>query len=400
MAIIAITAPRARSAPEPILTAPMLSIAGVMLSAMSSFYLLLSAIPAHASAIAGISGAGAATGALMAATIVGEIAAPQVTNRVGRKVALGLALAVLGPACLSAFPASLALLLLNCAVRGLALGVLLVAAGGLSAQMAPPSRRAEAMSISGVASAVPAIVAVPLGPWVLTNLGAGWTAVCAAAVAFTALAAIAVLPSERKIETDEAHCLPPLGAAIGPAISLGCGAVLVGATVTFLPLAHPEAASGTVTLGLLLQGLGAAVTRWLSARHVDRHGTRLPMLAGLAACVVAAIGLAAAGEAEVLFGMLLSGIAFGVLQTATLAELLARAAPSQVDGASALWNGAYDAGLGIGGIAFGGLATAVGFSTAFVATAGVSTLVALLHLAASKGTVNAEAPSSFGQRIS
>ena len=98
--------------------------------------------------------------------------------------------------------------------------------------------------------------------------------------------------------------------------------------------------------------------------------------------------------------MLLSGIAFGVLQTATLAELLARAAPSQVDGASALWNGAYDAGLGIGGIAFGGLATAVGFSTAFVATAGVSTLVALLHLAASKGTVNAEAPSSFGQRIS
>ncbi|TRC71255.1 MFS transporter [Mesorhizobium sp. WSM4307] len=385
MATTAITAPRARTAPEPILTAPMLSIAGVMLSAMSSFYLLLSAIPAHASAVGGTSGAGAATGALMAATIVGEIAAPQVINRAGRRSALALALGLLGLGCLTAFPASLALLLLNCAVRGLALGVLLVAASGLSAQIAPPSRRAEAMSISGVASAVPAIVAVPLGPWVLTNLGAPGTAVCAATLAFAALAATALLPSERKIETHEAHRLPPLGVAIGPAISLGCGAVLVGATVTFLPLAHPEATSGTIMLGLLLQGLGATVTRWLSARHVDRHGTRLPMLAGLAACVVAAIGLAATGEAEVLCGVLLSGIAFGVLQTATLAELLARAAPSQVDGAGALWNGAYDAGLGIGGIAFGGLATAVGFSTAFVATAGVFTLVALLHLATTKG---------------
>jgi len=41
-----------------ILTPTMLTLAGVMLTAMGSFYLLLSAIPAHATALGGASAAG------------------------------------------------------------------------------------------------------------------------------------------------------------------------------------------------------------------------------------------------------------------------------------------------------------------------------------------------------
>ncbi|AZO28448.1 MAG: hypothetical protein EOQ30_18710 [Mesorhizobium sp.] len=81
-----------------------------------------------------------------------------------------------------------------------------------------------------------------------------------------------------------------------------------------------------------------------------------------------------------LAGMLLSGMAFGVLQSATVADILSRAAPSQADGAGALWNVAYDAGLGVGGLAVAALATSVGFSVAFVATAALFALVTLFAL--------------------
>lgn len=68
-----------------ILTPAILALAGTMLTAMGSFYLLLSALPAHAAAIGGASAAGLSTGALMAPNIVGEIVAPGVIAWLGRR---------------------------------------------------------------------------------------------------------------------------------------------------------------------------------------------------------------------------------------------------------------------------------------------------------------------------
>ncbi|MEZ2332390.1 MFS transporter [Mesorhizobium sp. RCC_202] len=354
---------------EPIFTAPMLGMVGVMLSAMSSFYLLLSAIPALAASLGGPSAAGAATGVLMAATIAGEVVAPRIVASCGRKVALALALVVLAIACLAALPSSLALILVNCVARGMALGVLLVAACGISVQLAPPSRRAEAMSLYGVASAVPAILAVPLGPWVLIHLGPSGTALAAASLALAALAATVVLPANIRVGEQQDHSLPHWRAAASPALCLACGAVLVGAAVTVVSLAHPEASDSSIMFGLFLQGAGAAFTRWASARQIDRKGATAATLTGLASCAIAAVCLSIHAEAAMLAGMLLSGMAFGVLQSATLADLLARVGPSNADGAAALWNVAYDAGLGVGGLAVAALATSIGFSAAFAVTA-------------------------------
>ncbi|TGT74923.1 MFS transporter [bacterium M00.F.Ca.ET.159.01.1.1] len=380
MAVTAVTIHSDRDAGEPIFTAATLGMAGVMFSAMSSFYLLLSAIAAHAASLGGADAAGHATGALMAATIGGEIAAPRIIAAFGRKMSLVMALGLLGTACLLAFPSSLALLLLNCLVRGVALGVLLVAASGISAKLAPPSRRTEAMSLYGVASAVPAILAVPLGPWVLSHLGPSATALGGSGLGVIALAATAILPVDISRDDDGDNRMPAWRLVAIPATSLACGAILVGAAVTILPLAHPEASSGAIMLGLLAQGAGATFTRWASARHVDRHGPKVPTGAGLASCALAAVCLALPSQAAMLTGMLLSGMAFGVLQSATVADVLSRAAPSQRDGAGALWNVAYDAGLGIGGLAVAALATSVGFSAAFAATAALFALVMLFAL--------------------
>jgi predicted MFS family arabinose efflux permease len=381
MATIAAEAPIENSPREPILTPATLALSGLMVASMSSFYLLLSAVPAHVAALGGDLAAGFATSALMATTIIGELAAPRMIARFGRRAAMAIALLVLAIPCLFTFSGSLNLVLWSCAARGFGLGILLVAACGLAATLAPPARRAEAMGLYGVASAIPAIVCVPLGPWALMAFGPAATALAAAALALAGLAGLAVLPrrAEQHEGTAPSHRLPALRGAAWPAAGLGLGAIVIGATITFLPLAPREVNTGTIMLGMLIQGLASAGARWAAGRPVDRHGPQGVMFAGIALAVGAMLCLALPGEAAVLIGMAVSGIAFGVLQSASLAQLLQRATPAQADGASALWNAAYDAGLGIGGLAFGALASATGYAAAFLALgAGLAGLALLV----------------------
>ncbi len=132
-------------------------------------------------------------------------------------------------------------------------------------------------------------------------------------------------------------------------------------------------------LALLLQGLTSAIARWGSGRFVDQKGPQGAMVAGIALTAFATLLLAFRGDIAVIAGMVFSGVAFGVLQTASLALLLARTKASQVDGASAVWNAAYDAGLGLGGFAVGVLATTSGYPPAFAITGvGVAVLAIII----------------------
>lgn len=372
MAMIALDAPAGATPDEPILTSATLALSGLMIAAMSGFYLLLSAVPAHIAALGGDFAAGLATSALMATTIAGELLAPRIIVRSGRGRAMILALLVLAVPSLTSFSGNISVVLLSCAARGLGLGVLLVAACGLAATLAPPTRRAEAMGIYGAASAIPAILCVPLGPWALAQFGSVAIGAAAAVLTLAGIVCIAFLPRRGGDPETAAHAhgLPALRAAAWPTTALALGAIVIGATVTFLPLAHSELGMGTIMLALLLQGLASAIARWGSGRMVDRHGPQGAMMLGIALAACAILMLAFPGDIAVLGGMLLSGIAFGILQTASLAQLLARATASQVDGASALWNAAYDAGLGLGGFALGALATTSGYAAAFMITGG------------------------------
>jgi predicted MFS family arabinose efflux permease len=67
--------------------------------------------------------------------------------------------------------------------------------------------------------------------------------------------------------------------------------------------------------------------------------------------------------------MMLFGAGFGVTQNASLALLFQRVSTSGYGMVSALWNLAYDAGLGVGAAGFGVLAAQTGYPTAFALTA-------------------------------
>ena len=73
------------------------------------------------------------------------------------------------------------------------------------------------------------------------------------------------------------------------------------------------------------------------------------------------------------------GTGFGALQNATLALMYARVPTVAYGTVSAIWNGAYDLGMGVGAIAVGALVAVTGFSGAFLIVA--ATMLPALALA-------------------
>ena len=95
--------------------------------------------------------------------------------------------------------------------------------------------------------------------------------------------------------------------------------------------------------------------------------------------LVAAAGLALLGltavPALVIAGAAVFGAGFGVTQNASLTIMYDRVPESGYSAVSALWNLAYDGGMGVGAAGFGVLAVRTGYPAAFALTAAVLPVV-------------------------
>ncbi|MFI7135261.1 MFS transporter [Nonomuraea sp. NPDC050153] len=328
------------------------------------FYLLYATVPLYAATGgAGEIGAGAATGAMMLATVLAELAVPWLLSRIGYRAATGLGLVLLGlPALLLPLSPALPLVLPVALLRGAGLGILVVAGTALTAELVPAERRGEGLGLYGVAVGVPSILGLPVGLW--AGGAAGFTAVFVAAgvVSLAGLAAVAGLPSTRPAPVGARH-LGGRGLA-GPALVFTGVTVATGVMVTFLPLAgSPELASAA----LLAQSLATPVARWLAGRYGDRHGSGRLLAPGvLAAAAGIALQIGTGDAVPVVAGMALFGAGFGVLQNATLAVMFER---GEASGVSALWNLAYDAGMGVGAMGFGLVLGHTGYPMGFALVA-------------------------------
>ncbi|NUR83289.1 MAG: MFS transporter, partial [Nonomuraea sp.] len=108
----------------------------------------------------------------------------------------------------------------------------------------------------------------------------------------------------------------------------------------------------------------------------DRHGSARLLVPGLlAAAAGTALQAWTDGPVAVVAGMALFGVGFGVLSNATLAIMLERGGSARV---SALWNLAYDAGMGAGAAGFGLVLGHTGYPLGFALVAAL--MVAVLPL--------------------
>jgi predicted MFS family arabinose efflux permease len=366
------TAPAAR---PPILNRALLLVFVASFGAMTGFYLLLSVVPLYAESVgAGGVGAGLVTGALMATTVAGELAIPRLLARFGHRALLAAGLVLLGAPALALPAAStMAAILGVSVVRGLGFAICVVVGGALVAALVPPERRGEGLGLFGIVVGVPGVAALPLGVWLVGEAGYPPVFVAGAVAALAGLAVVPGLPG-RQPAPEQA----PVGVLAGlrtpalvrPGLAFSATAMAAGVVVTFLPLAVPGGSGGLAALALFVQAVGSTLSRWWAGRFGDRHGPAVLFVPGMVTAAAGILCLVLIDRpAAVLAAMALFGAGFGATQNASMTLMLNRVAPPAYGTVSAIWNLAFDAGIGVGAFGFGVVAARTGYPPAFALTA-------------------------------
>ena len=362
----------------PLITRPLLLRFVSIIGASASFYLPLSVVPMYAKSAGSTVGAGLATGALLVTTVAVELVTPRLVALTGYRLALAIGLLALGlPALALPLSASLAVIVAVSIVRGAGFAIVTVAGGALTASLIPPERRGEGLAVAGIVSGVPAIAGLPLGVLVATRWGFTPIFVATAGAALLALVAVPGLPDRRA-----ARPAVPAGGRSGvmsllrnspvwrPAALFSASTMAAGVIVTFLPLAIAARSAEVTTIALFAQPAAATLSRLAAGRAGDRHGHVKLLLPGVLLSASGMACLAATGNAGlVIGGAAIFGAGFGVLQNATLALMYARATRAGYSAVSAIWNAAYDAGMGVGAIGMGLITGLLGYPVIFLLTA-------------------------------
>jgi predicted MFS family arabinose efflux permease len=361
--------------PARLLSAPLAATFLAEFASLTSFFLLLSAMPMLAAAAgASSSGAGLITGSLLLGTVAAEAAAAAAIRWFGYRMVLAAGAVLLGAPALALLAREPQAVMVSVSlVRGLGFGLCGVVTGALTAKLVPPGRRGEGLGLLGIVSGVPAVIALPTGVWLAGHHLAAATAAMTATAGLLPLMAIRWLPGGREPRhTARTGRIPGArrrgriaGAALRLPLIFAAATIAAGVLDSFLPLVK-GIPSNLCSAALLVQTITAMLSRWQAGKRGDRYGHARLLIPALA---VAALGMAATmlvGSPIAIFAaMVLFGAGFGVIENATLALLIEQLPDAK---ASALWNLAYDAGYGAGPAAFGLICVRTGYPAAFALT--------------------------------
>lgn len=350
-------------------------LAAITALGFTSFFLTLASGPSRAVAGgAGSASAGLVTTAMLATTVLVQLAVPWLDRRVGTPVLLACGLLALGaPAPLYLISSHLGCLVAVSAVRGIGFAILTVLGALLSTRVIAPDRRGEAVGIYGLSIAVPNLVAVPAGAALTSSGHFPWVAVLAASPLLAIPLALRLKRPARDAPVENrppARIKAAVFAAGGPSLVLLAVTLAGGGLVTFLPIVRPHGALSSVAL--LVFGISGTISRWRAGVIGARFGARavLALVLAVAASGLVATGVGVVGmssnavqAALLLVGTALFGIGYGATQNLTQLAAFERVGAEQVVTASAVWNAAFDAGTAIG--AYGvGLVAATGLHIA------------------------------------
>jgi MFS family permease len=346
-------------------------------------------------------GAGLVNGILLLATILTQPFVPWLLRRFGTGRVLAAGLVFMGaPSLLHLFSDQLDWILVLSVLRGLGFGVLTVTGSTAVAHLVRPSRHGAAIGAYGAAIAVPQVVLLPAGPW-LVDVAGYWIVFALGAISILGVVAaprLARALRDREVEQrllgadstvdggentgrPESSGYQPrqrLAFRLARPTLLLIGVTLAGgALITFAPQmsSSPLATAG----GLVLLTVTAAISRWRIGTLADRYGIAR-FLWPLVLLTVIALGLTAlavqnrADTRVFLFlgAMALVGVAYGGLQNLTLLLALAAARRHEYGAASAVWNVGFDAGMGIGSVLVGAIASGFSFPVALLVAAAIS----------------------------
>lgn len=336
--------------------------------------LLFAALPVHAEEVSGWAvAAGLTTGVMMAVTVLVELGTPQLMSAWGyrRVLELGASLMAFPTLLVVAWP-HLTTVLVAAALRGAGLAFTVVAATALAARLFPPDRRAEGLGIYGLVISIPAVIMLPAGLWLADEYGFTLVAAIAAGFGVIALACGRTLPTLHPGDKPTHGIMAELRdpGILRPTILFGLTTLAIGVLTTYLALAMPEDQRQVAAIGLLVQAIFTSLARWGSGQLGDRVGSSRLLGPAMAFTAVGMLCIVATGSPWlVIGGMAIFGIGLGGAQNASLAVMFERAPADRVAQISVIWNIAYDAGMGIGAVAFGVVTGFIGYPAGFAMVA-------------------------------
>ncbi len=343
----------------------------------TGFFVTLPSLPAYvASAGNSTASAGATTTVMLAATVLFQPVVPALLRRLSTAATVAIGLVVLGlPAPLLIWVHSGAGLYSICVVRGVGFAIFTVAGAFMASEVAPPGRQGEVAGLYGLAAAIPNVTMIPLA--VLLLHAVGFWPIAAIAGLPAVGAALALGGGWRRVAPEPTQSLPTgttrraITRSLLPAAVLYTITIAGGAVVTILPIVRSEFGA---TVGLLVFAVGSAVARWQAGVQVDRPGRTWLLSAScgvaIAGLLALAGGLTGTSDGIVLAACALLGMGYGAVQCLTLVYSFARTTPTERPVASAVWNGAFDAGTATGAVLIGALsASGIGWWGTFAVLA-------------------------------
>jgi predicted MFS family arabinose efflux permease len=307
--------------------------------------------------------------------LVAALPSGLLASRLGLRPTLLLGLALTGvTSVVFGLSATWSLMVLTRFAAGLGSACSWTAALGWLARAAPPERRGELIGFAISAAVAGAVLGPALGAaaaWVGTGPAFGAIAVACAALFLRVMVLPVPGPEPRSVTMLTALRMPSLWAPLG---LIWLAPLLFAVLGVLVPLSLGARGWDAGRLGALYAGAAAleALVHPLLGRWADRRGALAPISTGLVGSIVVLVGLAAAGPAGLVAGLVVAAaITFGATLVPGMALLTRTADAAGLDAvlAMAIANLAWALGHAVGAPVCGWLADRAGDTATYAAFA-------------------------------
>ena len=338
---------------------------------------------------AGTAGAGLAFGAFALSALVLRPFAGRLADVAGRRpLLLGGALLCAAAMALTASATTLPVVLALRLLLGVAEAAFFVASFAALADLAPPSRRGEALSYNSLGLYLGLALGPPLGE-LLVRAGSFRTAWFSAAGLAVLAAAIAHGIGETRAPRAGAQPSARLihRGAVGPGLGFLASVVAMGGFLAFASLHAGAVGLEPASTSLFVYGAVVVTCRIVFAKVPDRLPA-LPLGAAALAAIAAGMILLAGWDsrAGVLVGSAVVALGVAFSTPAFFAAIFATAGPAERGAAAGTASAALDLGLGGGPILLGFVTQAAGLPWAYGAAAGVAVAGSIWTLSLRRGS--------------
>lgn len=331
----------------------------------SSFYFLLITLPIYIQKIGGTeSEIGLIIGVFTISAVVLRPFIGQEVDRRGRKIILISGLLVfLVSMLLYNYTNSVTSLLLLRIFHGIGWGAATTAATTLIADIAPPSRRGEAMGIFGMASNV----AMAIGPVLSIILLQAYDFPIIFAIG-AGIALVSLLLALPISETISLHPKTPIFSreALFPSTLMFTIALTYGSIVSFLSLFAQKQGIENAGIFFTVFAVTLILVRALAGKLSDKKGRKFVILPGMILITCGLLVLSTAISLSVfLIAALLYGLGFGFVHPSLLALLVDSVSEEGRGAAMGTFTAAFDLGIGMGSIVLGFVLQYFGFQVMY-----------------------------------